>query len=98
MNLQFDFDAFVEFLNHVALASVFLSARSSDSVVASRAKLVRGASFKRAILAMRFRGSWLACGALAKEECVMAGFAQVATEWTKQQQRQNDKFHRVAAP
>jgi len=95
MNLQFDFYTFVELLDHVVLASLPLGARSGNSILA---KLAEGTGIKRVILAIRVRSSLPACGALAKEESVMAGFAQVAAEWTKQQQRQDDKFDRVAAP
>jgi hypothetical protein len=97
MNLQFDFDAFVEFLNHVVSASMLLRARRGNSVPASPAKLASGASMECAILAIGLDRSVPACGAPAKEESVMAGFAEVAAEWTKQQQRQDDKFDRVAA-
>jgi hypothetical protein len=90
MDLQFDFHAFMEFLNHV-LASVLLRTRSGDPILAIRAGI------KHAILPIRFH-SLPDCGALAKEEPVMAALAQVATEWTKQQQRQDDKFDRIAAP
>jgi hypothetical protein len=92
MDLQFDFHSFVEFLNHVVLASLLLRTGSGDSILTKRA------SIKRAILPIRFDSSLPDCGALPKEESVMADLAQVATEWTEQQQRQDHKFDRFAAP
>jgi hypothetical protein len=95
MNLQFDFHALVEFLNHFVLAFLPLRPRGGNCILSRR---VKPASIPRAILAIRFHNSMPACGALAKEESVMPGFAQIAAEGTKQQQRQDDKFDRVAAP